>query len=307
MSCDTLLLTIAKNPSAEIGFRRPYCHNQTAKVWAEEGNGDANTTIFNWTFSDNPIIDSVLASTTDSIYYPHWNQTDCNSLTHMVSLQTSNNWACHSETNTVSIKDLEIPVPLTNNIQPILEMSNGIIRLVNDSMVDCNGVFAYPYTHCWINSTLQSDLANNIPDFEEQINFGANCVMDSLYGLLVQDSSWLVIQYTSLLSLDSNYVYPAAVCKDTIMLQVGNNTVIESLTFNKLLKIYPNPAQEQLTIVGLDKFSINKIEILDISGKLVKSFSTFNVSEEFKINISDLNEGIYFIKLGKYVTKFVKQ
>jgi hypothetical protein len=202
----------------------------------------------------------------------------------------------------IIVEDPGTVMPLTNNIQPSAGMNDGVIRLVADSMVGCDGSFEYSFVHCWISSTLQEDLANNIPSFDNQINFGANCVVDSLYGLYVTDSSWIIINYTSL-----NYTTSQIRCIDTIMLQVGNNTTVEEINFSKILKVYPNPAKEQLTVVGLDELNINKIEIFDISGKLMKTVGVYETSEELKINISDLNEGIYFIKLGEYVGKFVKQ
>ena len=301
-SRDTLLLSIAKKPSAEIGFIDPYFHNKTAKIWAEPDTL-ANPTVFNWTFNDNPIFDSVIVSGVDSIYYPHWNQTECDSLEHMVTLQASSGWGCVSQNNTVYIQDLQTIMPLTNNTQPTPGMNDGVIRFVPDSMVDCDGTFQISYTHCWISSTLQEDLANNIPSFDNQINFGANCDVDSIYGLRAEDTCWFVVEY----SLIIDTLPTKTLFTDTLSLQVGNNTTVEEIDFNKILKVYPNPAKEQLTVVGLDELNISKIEIFDISGKVLKTLNVYQTSKEFKINISDLNEGIYFIKLGNYVGKFVKQ
>ena len=55
------------------------------------------------------------------------------------------------------------------------------------------------------------------------------------------------------------------------------------------IRIYPNPAQNYITIEGLDK--INSIEIIDITGKIV------TCEANSKIDISTLNEGVYFVKI----------
>ncbi len=73
------------------------------------------------------------------------------------------------------------------------------------------------------------------------------------------------------------------------------------------LKIYPNPATDLIYIEapGL----IDLIQIYDASGKLVKTFDTS--SQNVSANISDLNEGVYFIHVSyddhTTIHKIVKQ
>jgi hypothetical protein len=74
--------------------------------------------------------------------------------------------------------------------------------------------------------------------------------------------------------------------------------------FNNL-NFYPNPTSNQLTIDT--ELKINNIKITDISGKTIKTItSDLNV-----INVANLSDGIYFIKLitnERTITKkFVKQ
>jgi hypothetical protein len=72
------------------------------------------------------------------------------------------------------------------------------------------------------------------------------------------------------------------------------------------LTIYPNPANEQLNIVGL--IDNSDIVIYDLSGKVLKEiFANSRVS----IDISDLASGVYFVRIQSNniteVLKFVKQ
>jgi len=73
------------------------------------------------------------------------------------------------------------------------------------------------------------------------------------------------------------------------------------------ISIYPNPTSGKLTIDN-GELTIQSIEITDITGKVVKSFSNFQNSE---IDLSNLNSGIYFIKLQTdkqvFTTKIVKE
>ncbi len=76
--------------------------------------------------------------------------------------------------------------------------------------------------------------------------------------------------------------------------EIGNNS----------FSFYPNPASTHLTIDS--KTAIIRLEIIDITGKTIKSFTPKNNT----INVADIPSGIYFIKLiGENNTvskKFVK-
>ena len=83
----------------------------------------------------------------------------------------------------------------------------------------------------------------------------------------------------------------------------NSNSKLENVT------IYPNPTTGELVIVSED-IKIDRIEVLDIVGKIVSNHLVTS-STRCKINISNLNPGIYFIKIatnmGEVVKKVVKQ
>ncbi len=62
----------------------------------------------------------------------------------------------------------------------------------------------------------------------------------------------------------------------------------------KSFSIFPNPITDQLTIHS-DKFTIEKIEILDLTGKIVYSNSQF--TNQLIIELTNCPSGIYFIKI----------
>ena len=86
---------------------------------------------------------------------------------------------------------------------------------------------------------------------------------------------------------------------ETSVLGVENNIMSD-------ISIYPNPAKNQLNIVGLVDNS--NITIYDLSGKVMKEISANN---RVSCNISDLSSGIYFVKIQNdqesQVVKFVKE
>ncbi|OIP01782.1 MAG: hypothetical protein AUJ98_03145 [Bacteroidetes bacterium CG2_30_33_31] len=70
---------------------------------------------------------------------------------------------------------------------------------------------------------------------------------------------------------------------------------IISETTNQIITIYPNPANDRLNIVITDELiTPTEISILDLSGRIVKILII--KSQNSQINISDLSEGIYFVR-----------
>ncbi|MCJ8291651.1 MAG: T9SS type A sorting domain-containing protein [Crocinitomicaceae bacterium] len=76
---------------------------------------------------------------------------------------------------------------------------------------------------------------------------------------------------------------------------------------HKKVYVYPNPVQNQLS-VDLENGQITDMDILDFSGRIVKSI-TNNTTKS--IDVSELNQGVYILKVysGNDVstTRFVKQ
>jgi hypothetical protein len=72
------------------------------------------------------------------------------------------------------------------------------------------------------------------------------------------------------------------------------------------VEIYPNPVKDMLQIENGEQ-RINRIEIVDLSGKVI--FQSNSLRNQ--INVSDLSQGIYFVKLetekGTVTKKFVKE
>jgi len=75
---------------------------------------------------------------------------------------------------------------------------------------------------------------------------------------------------------------------------------------NVYTEIYPNPASDQLTIRSNEY--IREVEVLNLTGQVISSKTVNN--NETVINVSDLNRGLYFIKVrterGESTTKITK-
>jgi len=73
--------------------------------------------------------------------------------------------------------------------------------------------------------------------------------------------------------------------------------------------VSPNPASSVLNINAKTGAALSNIQLSDVNGRIVKTINAGNVSET-QINISDLNSGIYFLKissdLGVGTSKIIK-
>jgi hypothetical protein len=73
------------------------------------------------------------------------------------------------------------------------------------------------------------------------------------------------------------------------------------------LRIMPNPAISSITVLLPNNNIITEISITDITGKTVKDYKINDEVSEYKINISELKNGMYIIKVNdKYSSKFIK-
>jgi hypothetical protein len=72
---------------------------------------------------------------------------------------------------------------------------------------------------------------------------------------------------------------------------------------NSNIKIYPNPTNNIINIEGLNKNENNTIQIFDVQGKLV---ITKTITEKGTIDLSELNKGVYVIKVGEVAQRIVK-
>jgi len=80
---------------------------------------------------------------------------------------------------------------------------------------------------------------------------------------------------------------------------------VEEIHENGSLAFFPNPVKDVLNI-NYDK-AVNQIDVYDVNGKLVKTFTTVNGS----INVSDLSDGVYMLNIqteeGLVIRKIVKE
>jgi len=83
---------------------------------------------------------------------------------------------------------------------------------------------------------------------------------------------------------------------------VNNKVGNSKLVYDNIFEVYPNPTSDILKVKNKDGIIINSIEIINVLGNSLGYFNAESI-----IDISDLETGIYFIKINnKFINKFIK-
>ena len=106
-----------------------------------------------------------------------------------------------------------------------------------------------------------------------------------------------------------NYAPFCAVCNRTIeaVIEAHSDTPVavrpELLESESLLSVCPNPATDFIDVFVNQ--AVGQAEILDLNGKVAMTVQLKN--EVNRIDISDLSEGMYVLRVNGETRKFVKQ
>lgn len=74
-------------------------------------------------------------------------------------------------------------------------------------------------------------------------------------------------------------------------------------TFDAQIKIYPNPVKNVLHIKINENMNINSISLINIQGQIIRQYDS-NIQQ---IDVSDITEGVYFIKVSSLKGNITKQ
>lgn len=91
-----------------------------------------------------------------------------------------------------------------------------------------------------------------------------------------------------------------------IVYEGGPPASVESKNAAENVRIYPNPAQNNLNVKGLNE-NVTALEIVDISGRVLRVIPQSNLNTvNTEINISNLSAGTYFLKINSENGQSVK-
>lgn len=116
------------------------------------------------------------------------------------------------------------------------------------------------------------------------------------------DGAWNVYPY-----FESGNIVISDINRGLFIVRSSNSTVGVIENDLNLTAIYPNPANNKLTI-NSNQATINKLEVVDILGKKLITIDNLNGLNTYELDITSLKSGVYFMKLNDSKTrKFVKK
>lgn len=93
-------------------------------------------------------------------------------------------------------------------------------------------------------------------------------------------------------------LYAYTTCTTNVVMNCNSSSVgMNELTHNSVIsEVYPNPSENDMTIVFENSNTSHKIELYDVTGKVISSYNTED--SKFKISKNNLASGLYFLKVS---------
>ncbi len=112
---------------------------------------------------------------------------------------------------------------------------------------------------------------------------------------------------------EQNYYFPLDFDITGIVLDpdyhiITRDPIISSINESKLLseiKIYPNPATNNITIIPSGNDQISLVEIFNVNGSLIKEFHPVKNSQSIIINVQDIKAGLYYLRINDSARKII--
>ena len=126
--------------------------------------------------------------------------------------------------------------------------------------------------------------------------------INTTYNYIVPDTIKSEGVYTisiSILQYGTSYFYIKATNPNTTGIKSISSSVSNLIA-------YPNPANTILNVEWLMINNATELQVLDVLGNVVIKHSSLNTNH-FSLDVSGLESGVYFVRVGSSTRKFVKQ
>ena len=177
-----------------------------------------------------------------------------------------------------------------------------------------NSHFAYAYTdHCYPVRNVKTYINNNkltitwdTPEKREAL--GYNIYINGVLAAEKTTSQEYSTEAKNIRYIEVVAVYENDMTSVGVAKQVAAAESIHNITENNI-SIYPNPANDRLYIEA--EGEINDVVIYDVYGRVQNLRISESQNLRISINVSELNAGIYFVKIntnqGEIVKRFIKK
>jgi hypothetical protein len=124
-----------------------------------------------------------------------------------------------------------------------------------------------------------------------KIDYMPYILADDTFFCQEEEIIFVVTTYSYLPNVDQNFhlLYIKCIRPSVVSLQ-------NEFSF-PIIKLFPNPTSDWLTIDVVNFKDASKITLFDIYGSVVKELVINNSQDQQNVNVSDLTEGIYFVSI----------
>jgi hypothetical protein len=188
----------------------------------------------------------------------------------------------------------------SNSIPVDIELGDTIFVNIEDSIwINCNNLFICYSGVILMRLVSKNVITNVLEDIDTTYTYTNNTIFnfkiksDSLYKYFISPDYSQTIYNFYIKSIDTT---------------ANSTTGIKNSNPGKSkIVVYPNPINDNLTILFSAFEHIQKVDILDIQGRMVLSNTNIDIGQNtLKLDVSTLNTGIYFVKINNRSYKFIK-
>lgn len=300
---DTSVIVTASFVSSNTGGDAP----QTISFDASAStSSDGGTLSYSWDFGDNSSATGVIAS---------HEYTSAGSYTVTLTVSSASG---SSDTATAAILitepgnggDCNFGAPLANSLPTIANSAYTKIYVLGSGGPDLSNV---------TNFTINWDLQNNgLWQFSMNTNNGVPSWWNDLKNNITaqnfnSSSPSITLSGTGFTNLDGSYYAALDGNNFALVSQTENYTIYFSnsdvapvcqgakeqdlVSSTMDIKAFPNPFTDQLSLEVYASLKGAVITIVDITGKTLKTFSANSDNTQTTLNLSELNSGLYFVKI----------
>ncbi len=134
------------------------------------------------------------------------------------------------------------------------------------------------------------------------VNVSSDCATNSAILMAIANDGYLFERWN-----DGNTDNPREISltQDTAFTAVFASVGLEDIVSSEQIGVFPNPSNGVFTLELPQGVSNKYAVISDIQGRVVKSFSIAKGQRNFKLDLQDCEQGVYFLQIGSYTKKII--
>ncbi len=150
----------------------------------------------------------------------------------------------------------------------------------------------------------QGNATVTLDDFTVLVSASDNCsavtvTQDPAAGTILDQNT---VQTVAVTATDASG--NVAIC--TFDITVLSSLSVDDVTLDDVIRMYPNPASDFITLTNTGNETITQIRISDMNGRMIQTISNDNLSQR-QIDISSYASGIYFVRIETATASTVKR